>query len=112
MGGRKPPPQKKGPEYYIGLRDDYKEFILDNELLLLPFIMEAVTARTISLLMADVKSRKFMAVCREAMEETLKALNTGTNVIQCHVEHPIGNGRGGEDISWEYPHHQDAEAPD
>lgn len=74
-------PLKKGPENYMGLRDDYKDFILGNELLPLPSIMEAVAARTIFLLMADVKLRKFMAVSREVMEEDLKALNIEAKVL-------------------------------
>lgn len=44
-------------------------------------VMETMAARTISLLTADVKSRKFIAVSREAMEESLKASNIETKVL-------------------------------
>lgn len=43
--------------------------------------MEAVAAKTISLLMANIKLRKFIAVSREVMEEALKALKIGTKVL-------------------------------
>lgn len=49
--------------------------------MLLPSVMEAVTARTISLLTADVNSRKIMAVRRETMKDALKALNIGAKML-------------------------------
>lgn len=44
-------------------------------------IVETATARSISLLTVDVKTRKFVAVSREAMEEALKALNMMVKVM-------------------------------
>lgn len=72
---------KKGPDYYKGLREEYNFFILDHELLPVPSVIEAIASRTISELTASVKTRKFMAVSREAMEEALKALNIGAKVF-------------------------------
>lgn len=66
IGGEKP---QKGPEYYKGLKDEYKEFISNNELFPVPSAIKAVAARTIFLLMVNIKPRKFMAVSKEAMEE-------------------------------------------
>lgn len=77
MGGKKPP---KRPEYYKGLKDEYKEFISNNELLPVPSAMDAVAAWTISLLTIDIKPWKFMAVSKEAME-ALKALIIKTKVL-------------------------------
>lgn len=55
---------KKELDYYKSLRDEYSTFISGDELLPMPSAMEAVAARTIALLIADVKSRKFMTVNR------------------------------------------------
>lgn len=46
--------------------------------LTIPYALEAVKKRTISLLTSDVKSRKSVAVKRRGMEETLKSLNIMT----------------------------------
>lgn len=62
----------KAPDYYKDLRDEYSSFIFSHELFPMLQVIEAVAARTISLLTADVKLRKYMAVSREAMEEAIK----------------------------------------
>lgn len=81
---------KKGPDYYKGLRDEYKAFISGHKPLLMHSVMEEVAARTISLLTADVKLRKFMAVSREAIEEGLKPLNIGAKVLSRRSKAPDG----------------------
>lgn len=43
--------------------------------------MEAITSRTIALLTAYVKTRKFIAVKRKMTEEALEVLNIGANVL-------------------------------
>lgn len=43
--------------------------------------MEAITTRTISLLTPDAKTRKFIAVTRDMIEEALKALNIETKLL-------------------------------
>lgn len=47
---------KKRPEYYEVLKEKYKEFLGGNELLI-PYVLEAVTTRTTSLLTSDAKSQ-------------------------------------------------------
>lgn len=71
----------KGPEYYSGLRKEYAYFISGNELIALSSLMEAIATRTISLLTADAKTRKFIAVTRDLMEDALKVLNIGAKVL-------------------------------
>lgn len=44
-------------------------------------VIETAVARTNSLLTADVKSRKYMSVSREAIEEPLKALNIRAKML-------------------------------
>lgn len=58
-----------------------RNFITDNELILMPLLMEAVNTRTISLLTMDIKSRRFMNINRKGMEEALKSLNIGAEVL-------------------------------
>lgn len=76
-------PQKR-PEYYRGLREEYSS-ISGNELIAVPSEMEVITTRTISLLKADVNTRKCIAVTRHMMEEALnigaKVLNRRSNVV-------------------------------
>lgn len=43
--------------------------------------MEATDTRTISLLMTDVKSRKFIGVRRKGMEKGLESLNMAVNIL-------------------------------
>lgn len=61
-------------------------------LLTIPYALEVVTKRTISLLRSDVKSRKSVGVRRRGMEETLKSHqhNGQGNDKQdkCHVACP------------------------
>lgn len=66
----------KRADYYMCLRDEYSAFISGHELLAMPPVTEAGVARIISLLTADFKSRKIIAVSRDAMERH-KALNIG-----------------------------------
>lgn len=61
--------------------DEYKEFISIFEHLPMPSVMETVAQRTISLLTVDIRTGKFMAVSRETVEESLKALNIGAKVL-------------------------------
>lgn len=48
---------QKGPEYYKGMGDS---LVPCHELLPVPPVMEAVASRSISLLSADVKTRRFI----------------------------------------------------
>lgn len=71
----------KGPEYFKNLREECSPFISGHELLPLPSVIETMAAKTIYLLTDDVKSKTFMAVSREAMEEALKDLNIGVKLL-------------------------------
>lgn len=71
---------ERGLECFKRLSEEYSN-ISDHEHLPEPSVMEAITTRTIPLLTADVKMRKFIAANREMMEETLKALNIGAKVM-------------------------------
>lgn len=68
---------KKEPEYYSSLREEYSSFS-GNELIVVPSEIEVITTRNLSLLTADVNTRKCIAVTRIMMEE---ALNIGANVL-------------------------------
>lgn len=58
-------PKNKGTDYYSSLKGEYNDFILGNELITVPTVMEAINMRTISFLTVDVKTRKFIAVTRK-----------------------------------------------
>ncbi|CAE1178303.1 unnamed protein product [Acanthosepion pharaonis] len=77
---------EKGPDYYRSRREELKEFIAKDELVPMPSVMETVATRTISLLTVDIKTRKFIPVNREPMEEALKALNIGAKT--CPTKKP------------------------
>lgn len=47
----------------------------------MPSVLKTVETRTISLLTVDIKTRKFIPVNREPMEEALKALNISAKVL-------------------------------
>lgn len=68
---------QKGLNYYKSLRDEYSAFISGDERLPMPSVMEAVAAKTIALLIVDVKSRKCKTFNGQVMEENLKALDIG-----------------------------------
>lgn len=55
--------------------------MFENELLPVPSLLDEVSTKPISLLTTDVKSRKFIGVNRESMEEALKSLNVGVKVL-------------------------------
>lgn len=99
-----PPKKRWGP------RDEYKDFILGNELLLLLFGHEGSSSN------GRHQVEKIYACQQGGYGRGPKGLqNWDQSVgqeIQCHLGHPAGNGSGNEDISREYPHHEDAEVSD
>lgn len=64
-----------------GLRSEYSSSISEHGHLPVPYVMEAIITRTISLLTADVKTLNCIAVNREMMEEALNSLNIGAKVL-------------------------------
>lgn len=73
--------QKKGPDYYIGLKEQYEKFVKGNQLLPLFLLLEAANTKKISLLTKDIKIRRLIGVNAETMEEALKCLNIGAKVL-------------------------------
>lgn len=65
-------PKKKGPEFYIGLKEQYEELVKLNELLLLPSLLES-NKKTISLLKMNIKIQRLISINRETIEEALEA---------------------------------------
>lgn len=75
---------KKGLNYYEVLKkkfQPFQPFIVENELLAVPSVMETVNTRAISLLMTDMMSWRFIIISRDGMEEALKSLNIGVKVL-------------------------------
>lgn len=62
-------PMKKRPEHYSMMQEKY---IDGNVLLTIPEALDAVTTKTISLLITDTKTRKLIRVSRETTKEVLK----------------------------------------
>ena len=69
------PMTKEGPEYYAALREHYKDYLKKGEIIPIPEYAEAMMARTVSLLTADIKTKRFIGVSGEKMEEAMKSLN-------------------------------------
>lgn len=72
MGGGKAP---KRPSFFKDLREEYSSFIYGPETFPVPSIMETVNTSTIPMLTAEVKTERFIAVNRELVENSLRALN-------------------------------------
>lgn len=66
--------QNKDAAYYDRMKDEYRDYIMGKQLLMIAEGLNAVTTRTISLLTSDVKTRKLIGVSRENIEEALKYL--------------------------------------
>lgn len=79
-------PKKKGPDYYISLKEKYEEFAKRNVLLPLSSLLEVTNTKTISLLTyiiiyIYIKTQRLISINRETMEETLKSLNIGDKML-------------------------------
>lgn len=68
---------KNGPEYY----EAHKDFILENELLTILAVFEAVPYRTIYLLIMYMKIRRLISVSRAVMEKTLKSTSIVPKIL-------------------------------
>lgn len=53
-------PRKKNATHFEEMQSQYQEFISGNDLLSVASVLERVATRTVSLLTADVKTRKLV----------------------------------------------------
>lgn len=74
-------PKKKTPEGYVAFQEKYGPFTNDNEFLTIPEALEAVSTRTLSLLINDIVTRRLIGVCKDTMKEALKSLQILMKVI-------------------------------
>lgn len=82
--GDRPHHKKKGLDYYNSLKEQFENFEVANDLLLVPLLLEAVTTKTITMLIMDIKTCKLICVNREIMEESLKSFNIEAKVLAQH----------------------------